>query len=343
MENEDLFIIDQFTWSFSRMSSYHQCPLEWRNKYINLEETTGSCYAEFGSFCHKILEMFFKGELDEFELATYYQEHYQDEVRLPFPSNYGDTCYEKGLRYFENFSFDKNKYEVLGVEREVKFTIGDKYNCIGFIDVLLRDKEDGGIVIADHKSSSIKILKSGKISKSDQEHFESFKRQLYLYSIPIEKEYGNIKSLRWNLFKDGTFIEIPWDRNEFEETKKWAEETIKDIENITEYPARPDYFYCTTLCATRSTVPCPYKRLGMIYDGIYAKCYNPKNKDFFEYGAAGIEMCDDWKNDKQEFFKWALESGYNEDMILKRYDESQNYDFFNCYWEPRPYEDNVYF
>jgi predicted transcriptional regulator len=41
---------------------------------------------------------------------------------------------------------------------------------IGFIDLLLKDK-DGNIIVLDHKSASLKFKKNGEVSKSDAQHF----------------------------------------------------------------------------------------------------------------------------------------------------------------------------
>ena len=330
------FITSQFVYSFSRINSFYSgCKLSWFKTYIELEERCSSYDTEFGSFCHQILEMFYKGELDQYELAPYYEKYYKDKVTTPCPYPNGDTKYAKALEYFQNFTFDFDKYEILGVEKEIRYKLKDEYELVGYIDLLYREKETGKIILQDHKSSQFKILKNGNVSKSDQEHFTAFKRQQYLYSYAILKEYGRVDRLEWNMFNQQIILPIDWSEEEMNEAIDWAYDTIKKIETETEYPADPNWYFCSNLCNSRLS-GCPYKRLGMIYDGIYAKCYNEKNKDFFEYGGMGIGMCEDWKNNKQEFFKWALESGYDEDMILKRYDEEADYDFFNCYWEPRP-------
>lgn len=336
------FILDTMTWSFSRINSFYSgCPREWKESYIDCADKVDSFDGQAGSAAHETFEAYFKGKISEFEMSSFFEDLYKEKVTMQCPYPNGDTKYEKILEYFNNFSFDKDKYEILGVEKKVKFKVGD-YDCVGYIDLLYRNKETGEITLMDHKSSSIKILKNGNISKTDQEHFLSFKRQQYLYSKVILEEYGRVDKLRWNMFKDNTYIEILWDEEEYNETFKWAEDTIKSIEKETEFPANPSFYYCSNLCSIRHNGTCPYKRLGMIYDGIYSKCYNPKNKEYAEYGGVGIDMFEDWKNNKQEFFAWALENGYEDGLVLKRFDETQGYDFFNCYWDQREIRDEYY-
>ena len=101
-------------------------------------------------------------------------------------------------------------------------------------------------------------MKSGKISKSDQEHFLAFKRQQYLYCLPIIEEYGKgcVKELRWNMFRNKQWISIPFDEKEYQETINWALDTIHRIENETEWLPNPSAFYCWNLCGMSY---CDYK------------------------------------------------------------------------------------
>lgn len=268
---EDSFVIGTMRWSFSRLNSFDTCHYEWHKVYIECEDKDSSAMAQFGSLMHTILEKYAKGELDLFDLNDYYEEHFNEEVTYDFPPNkyvdLRDKYYQQGLDYLDNINLDFDRYEILGVEKKVLFSIGG-YECIGFIDLLLRDKNTGEIIIEDHKSASIGILKSGKIAKKDQEHFESFKKQLYLYSKPILEEYGSVDKLKWNLFKEQKFIEIPFNQDEYEESIKWAEDTIKRIESETEWGINKELvkakqenkyppFYCMNLCSMR--FHCPYK------------------------------------------------------------------------------------
>ena len=256
------FLLDTMTWSFSRLNSFWGCKYEWKLHYIDCNRAENGFFSEFGSLMHEILEKYAKGELSLFELNQYYEEHFNEAIPHDAPPNkYVDirqSYYEKGLEYLDNIDLLTEEYEVLGVEKKVTFQI-DGRDFIGFIDLLLRHKETGEIVILDHKSASIKILKNGNISKSDQEHFKEFKRQLYLYSIPIIEEYGHVDSLKWNLFKEQKWIEIPWEQEDYDEAIQWARDTIAAISKETEWNPNPDLFYCRYLCGQRNAA-CEYKQ-----------------------------------------------------------------------------------
>ena len=256
------FIIASMKWSFSRLNSFcNGCRYEWKRHYIDCEPSKQGFYGAGGGFAHKILEKYAKRELDIWDLSQYFEENFAAEVPYDAPPNkYKDLrqdWYDKVIEYFDNIDLPIDKYEVVGVEKQLDFVI-DKYPFIGFIDLFLKDPEDGKFILCDHKSSSIKVLRNGSISKSDQEHFLAFKRQQYLYCKPIIEQYGKgcVKELWWNMFKDHGWIKIPFDDNEYEEALAWALDTIHEIEKETEWPPNPQQFYCWYLCGMNG---CEYK------------------------------------------------------------------------------------
>lgn len=267
-QEEQRFLVSLMVWSFSRLNSYYHCPHEWKMHYLLGVTGISSAMAQFGSFIHKILEKYFREELSFFDLPYYYEEHYAESVTLGFPYNkYADLAqkyYDQGLEYLMNFSWDLTGYDILGIEKELKFEY-QGYQFIGYIDLLLRDKTDGKLIICDHKSAILKRLKNGGISKTDLPHFEEFKRQLYIYSHAVTEEYATaenpqpVKSLMWNMFRDGSFLEVPWKPDEYQEAMNWAVDTIHLIENETAWLPNPSQFYCRELCSQRQAA-CPYKQ-----------------------------------------------------------------------------------
>lgn len=252
---DDRFIIDNMEWSFSRLNSYHNCGKEWYENYILENEKTNNAFGQFGGYCHTIIEKYLKGELELFDLADYYVEHYAENVTMNFPSNkyvdLGEKAYNQGYEYFESgVDFDLDKYEVLGVEEEIHLTV-DKYKIIGFIDALFRNKETGEITILDHKSSSFKFLKNGEVSSTNKEQMDHYIKQEYLYSKAIIEKYGRCDKLAWNFFKTQDWYEIPWIKKDYENTLKWVLDTIHTIEEERNWKPRVDMFYCNNLCSQR--------------------------------------------------------------------------------------------
>ena len=261
MDEELDFLLDTMTWSFSRLNSFYNCPHEWYERYVMCQKGENGIFGEFGGCCHKVLEKYEKGEISLFEISQEYEKLFSEMVVHDAPPNkYTDikqSYFDKGLDYFDNIDLDLENYEILGVEKEVKFQIANK-DFIGYIDLLLKEKSTGKIIILDHKSASIKFLKNGNISKSDKPHVREFIRQLCLYAKPVLEEYGHVDGLWWNLFKDKNWLKLPFNKEDYDEAIKWAEDTIKLIENETEFLCNPDAYYCWNLCSQRNNA-CQYK------------------------------------------------------------------------------------
>lgn len=80
----------------------------------------------------------------------------------------------------------------------------------------------------------------------------------------------------------------------------------------------------------RFTTGKSHSRLATIWYHMIGRCHNEKDYNYHRYGAKGVSVCDEWKNDFLAFEKWALLNGYNEKLSIDRIDVEGNYEPSNC-------------
>lgn len=238
-------VIDGMTWSHSRIETYRDCPYRFFLKYFCEYEECPQFYASYGSFVHKLIEKYYKGEIKENDLTMKFLSGFHQSVLGNRPKDSIVKKYiEKGVDYFDNFlPFDFNP---VAVEQKIEFNVGGR-DFIGFIDFI--GEKDGELYVVDNKSRELKPRSHREKSTAKDRELDEMLGQLYLYSAGINQVYGRFpKALCFNCFRNRTFIEEEFDECVYCKTIEHINETIRDIRNTERFYPQPDFFKCRYIC-----------------------------------------------------------------------------------------------
>lgn len=243
---------DDHVYSYTQLSTFDECPFAfYMSKIEKSVEPVGNGFAEQGSLVHDLIDKWAKGELSKDELAGEYECRYPLEVVTPFPAilaskGYDESTFLKGLDYFLTFD-EFRAYEIIDTETQYITDLnGRKFT--GIIDMLVKDKKTGDLIIIDHKSKSLSSFRKAE---------KSMYRQLYMYSKFVYEKYGKWPDkLMFNLFKEnGTKKSIFFKQEEYDETMRWATDIIEKIESYDTLDwlqsKETKDFYCLNLCDMR--------------------------------------------------------------------------------------------
>lgn len=80
-------------------------------------------------------------------------------------------------------------------------------------------------------------------------------------------------------------------------------------------------------------------RIYRIWGNMNNRCDNPRNPAYDNYGGRGIKVCDEWKS-FENFYDWAINNGYTDNLTIDRIDVDNGYNPDNCRWVGRDVQSN---
>lgn len=238
-------IVDEMTWSFSRLN--YSCEFCWLQNYIlkNKEESKGNCFSDYGLIFHDdICEQYLKGNILLWQLEGIYKDKFSEIGDFP-PNKYvvlKDKYYKEGFEFLKKEFDFLEKYDIIAIEEKCETTLPSGKPFIGYIDLILKDKDDNYIVW-DWKSKA----KFKSISERND-----YARQLYMYSKHVKEKYNKYpKQLVFYHLRTQKQTIIPFDKEMYNEAFEWAENQIKTLRNMEEFNVTESYFFGRYLCNYR--------------------------------------------------------------------------------------------
>ena len=231
------------TYSHSKLSTFEQCPLKYKYKYIDriIPEIEKTIESHLGSVVHSTLEWIYKQVKENKtplieKIIEYYLENWQKNYKEGMlivkkeltEKDYFNAGVEFLVDYYnENAPFKDGTIEC---EKKIEITLdeGEEYKILGFIDRLVYNSETEEYEIHDYKTANSLPQKE----KVDND------RQLALYAIAVKEIFGKEKEVRliWHYLAHNKKIISKRTNEQLQQLKKDTLDLIKKIESSTEFP-----------------------------------------------------------------------------------------------------------
>lgn len=241
-------LIEEMTWSYSRLEIFDDCPYRWYLQYLHYPKPKKETkfYAAYGLFMHDILENYYTGKLSKDEalmtFLTQFSERTQGTGRPKIATV--QKYMQSGKEFLK--SLQPFRFEMVSVEERMDFDI-DGIPFTGRIDYL--GMEDGEYVIVDNKSRDLKPRSNRAKPTLKDKELDAMLRQLYIYAEAVRQKYGKLpKSLCFNCFRTGVFIEEPFNEDAYHEAIQWAKNKVEEIAGADEFYPNREFFSCYYLC-----------------------------------------------------------------------------------------------
>lgn len=257
------FIVDNIRFSYSSLSTFETCPYSFKLTYIDKLLREDNFFGEYGTLVHDCFHQYFAKNLEAFELSGYYKHNYKDIVKSlppPYPAGMAEKYYEQGLEFFNSFSFDIEKYDVLFNEEKIDFEFENGVMFVAKPDLVLLEKETGKYILYDYKTSILfRDTKNGG-ETTDVKKLDGYHRQMFIYTYALRNhgKFIPVDEITLWFTRPNRKVTIPWNAKKEEATIKWLHKMVKKIREEDEFPYNnTNSYFCDNLCSVR--LFCEYK------------------------------------------------------------------------------------
>lgn len=188
-------------YSFSRLSNFSNCPYGYHLAYNLKQRGKDNIYSVLGTLCHDLIEKLEVGEIDrEVALKDFDNSLFEiTEIKgYKFSSDKVRDNFVKSMRHFFQHYKRIEASKVL-IEKEF-YTSIENVVLKGFIDLItLKETKDKDGKVIDTKVEVIDLKTSSKYATKD---LEEYGRQLVVYALALEQEFGiKVDRVAWNMLK----------------------------------------------------------------------------------------------------------------------------------------------
>lgn len=119
---------------------------------------------------------------------------------------------------------------------------------------------------------------------------------------------------------------------------RWATVECKECKRVYECDPNKLRYRKHCGCMKNGVIACKYAKshpqLTQAIKHMMGRCYNKNDTDYYNYGARGITVCDEWIKDRNVFCEWSLSNGFEEgkNLSIDRMDSDKGYHPDNCRW-----------
>lgn len=255
--------------------------------------------------------------------------------------NYKYVCFKDGDKL--NYNLDNlewtNTTNKNGTREATEIKPGTKYGELTVI-------EDKGMIHPSHPITckcSCGIIKDIAFTALNKGYTTDCGHVLKEHIYPLDITAINNKILKETDNKKYILEEISKKRDKQNNARRKIKVKCKDCSNITTTTYRnftkEGKNSCRKCALDNNKIGAHFRThnksnhpLYSTYNNMKIRCYKEYSKDYKHYGGRGIKICDEWLEDFENFYNWAVDNGWKYELSIERVDNDGNYCPDNCKW-----------
>lgn len=233
-------------YSHSKLSSFEQCPLKYKYRYIDkiIPEIEQNIEGFLGGMVHETLEWIYnevqKGNTPDLDTVidfyiNLWNRCYNKDIKITREECDAEHYFNLGIKFIIDYFLANSPFKdnTIAIEHKILVPLDTegKYIIQGYIDRLVHNKDTNIFEIHDYKTGN---------SMKSQEELD-IDRQLALYSLGIKHSFPEAKDVHliWHYLAYNKKMQSRRTDEQLEQLKQEIINLINKIEATQEFPANP--------------------------------------------------------------------------------------------------------